>query len=79
VVTSAAKHRTRQAGLVLVEAATAALGPALKWEPSRSGALFPHLYGRMAVQAAVRVVDLPLGADGRHIFPPDVTAGGADP
>lgn len=76
VAASAAKHRAGQAGLVLIEAAVAPLGTALKWEPSRGGALFPHLYGPMPVAAAVRVLDLPLGPDGRHVFPPDLVSGG---
>ena len=72
VVASAAKHRAGQEGLVLVEAAVAALGDRLKWEPSRNGHLFPHLHGRLPVGAVVRVVELPLGSDGRHQFPPDI-------
>lgn len=74
VAASAAKHRAGQRGLVLVEAAVERLGDTLKWEPSRNGQLFPHLYGRLPVGAAVRVVDLPLGSDGRHEFPPDIAA-----
>lgn len=69
VAESAAKHRAGQAGLVLIEADPAALGPALRWEPARDGALFPHLYGPLPCAAARRVVPLPLGADGRHVFP----------
>jgi uncharacterized protein (DUF952 family) len=76
VVASAAKHRAGQGGLVLVEAEVARLGGALKWEPSRQGGLFPHLYGRMPVAAAVRVADLPLGSDGRQVFPPDLARRG---
>ena len=70
VVASAAKHRAGQDGLVLLTVETAALGEALKWEPSRGGALFPHLYGQLYPAAVRRVEDLPLGADGRHVFPP---------
>ncbi|HMA15847.1 MAG: DUF952 domain-containing protein [Bacteroidota bacterium] len=70
VVASAAKHRAGQDGLVLLTVETAALGEALKWEPSRGGALFPHLYGSLPPAAVRRVDDLPLGADGRHVFPP---------
>jgi len=70
VVASAAKHRTGQAGLVLLTVDPVHLGAALKWEPSRGGALFPHLYGPLPVAAVRRVDDLPLGADGRHVFPP---------
>ena len=69
VETSAAKHRAGQDGLVLLTVAADALGTALKWEPSRGGALFPHLYGDLPVSAVRRVDDLPLGPDGRHRFP----------
>lgn len=71
VVDSAARHRAGQAGLVLVAADATALGAALKWEPSRGGALFPHLYGRLPMAAVRWVGDLPLdSATGRHVFPP---------
>lgn len=72
VVASAAKHRAGQTGLVLVEVTADALGSALKWEPSRDGKLFPHLYRALPLSAVTRVVDLPLGADGRHVFPSDM-------
>ena len=49
------------------------LGAALKWEPSRGSALFPHLYGALELEAVLSVVPLPLGADGRHRFPRDQT------
>jgi uncharacterized protein (DUF952 family) len=67
---SAAKHRTGQSGLVLVAVQSAALGPALRWEPSRGGALFPHLYGALPLAAVAWTAEVPLGADGRHRFPP---------
>ena len=41
----------------------------LKWEPSRGGDLFPHLYGTLSLDAVLWVKPLPLGADGRHLFP----------
>jgi uncharacterized protein (DUF952 family) len=66
---SAAKHRAGQSGLVLLAVDADRLGPALKWEPSRGGALFPHLYGPLPIAAVLSVHDLPLGADGRHQFP----------
>ena len=53
---------------------SARLGPALKWEPSRGGALFPHLYGPLPVDAVLSAHDLPLGADGLHVFPPLASA-----
>jgi uncharacterized protein (DUF952 family) len=70
VEASAARHRAGQDGLVLLTVDAAALGDALKWEPSRGGALFPHLYGELPVTAVRRVDDLPLGPDGKHRFPP---------
>lgn len=66
---SAAKHRAGQDGLVLLTVDAARLGDALKWEPSRGGQLFPHLYGPLPVTAVLRADPLPLGPDGRHIFP----------
>jgi uncharacterized protein (DUF952 family) len=69
VVETAAKHFAGATDLVLVAVDTQALGAALKWEPSRGGALFPHLYGTMPLDAALWVKPLPLGADGRHVFP----------
>lgn len=70
IVESAAKHRAGQAGLVLLTVDADRLDAALKWEPSRGGALFPHLYGPLSPDAVIRVDDLPLGPDGHHVFPP---------
>ena len=69
-VETAAKHFAGQRDLVLVSVDADALGDKLKWEPSRGGALFPHLYGDLAVAAVTKVDPLPLGADGSHKFPP---------
>lgn len=69
IVESAAKHRTGQEGLLLLTVDAHALGEALKWEESRGGALFPHLYGDLPVSAAVKFDPLPLGPDGKHVFP----------
>lgn len=66
---TAAKHFAGQADLVLVRIEAEALGDALKWEPSRGGALFPHLYATLLPRLATWVKLLPLGADGRHVFP----------
>ena len=72
---TAAKHFAGQAGLVLVAIDAAALGAALKWEVSRGGALFPHLYGTLSPRDARWVRPLPLGPDGRHVFPPEPAPG----
>lgn len=69
---TAAKHFAGQADLVLVAVDAEALGPALKWEPSRGGALFPHLYAELPVSAVRWVRPLPLGADGAHVFPEEL-------
>ncbi len=66
---SAARHRAGQSGLVLLAVDPVALGTALKWEPSRRGVPFPHLYGDLPVAALRGVWDLPLGPDSRHLFP----------
>ncbi|MBR0670390.1 DUF952 domain-containing protein [Neoroseomonas soli] len=69
---SAVKHRAGVPDLLLVEADAATLREALKWEPAAGGkrpGLFPHLYARLPLSAVARVVPLPLGADGRHVFP----------
>lgn len=70
VETSAARHRAGERHLVLVAVDPAFLGPALKWEKSRGGALFPHLYGALPLAAVRWTKALPLGEAGRHVFPP---------
>jgi len=67
---SARKHRAGQPNIVLLAVDPAPLGDLLKWEPSRGGALFPHLYGELPVSAVRWTKDLPLGPDGIHILPP---------
>ena len=69
VVETAGKHFIGQSGLLLVRIDSAKLGDRLKWEPSRGGALFPHLYGDLDLTAVICVEPLPLGPDGRHVFP----------
>lgn len=66
---TAAKHFAGQDDLLLVAIDAAALGTALKWEPSRGGALFPHLYGPLPLSAVRSVSPLPLAPDGAHVFP----------
>jgi uncharacterized protein (DUF952 family) len=67
---TAAKHFAGQHGLLLILVEADRLGDALKWEVSRGGALFPHLYAPLKLADVARVEPLPLGADGRHRFPP---------
>ena len=69
---TAAKYFRGQPGLVLVGVDAAALGAALKWEPSRDGALFPHLYGPLDPALARDVRPLPLAADGVPVIPAEI-------
>ena len=70
VAETAAKHFAGQHDLVLLGVDTAMLGERLKWERSRGGALFPHLYGELDPAAVMQIDPLPLGENGRHTFPP---------
>lgn len=66
---TAAKHFSGQRDLVLLHVDADTLGDRLKWEPSRGGALFPHLYGKLDLVQVLRVDPLPVGDDGWHVFP----------
>lgn len=68
---SVAKHRAGQDDLMLVTADTTKLGKRLRWEPSRGGELFPHVYGALPMASVAGAAPLVLGPDGRHVFPPD--------
>ncbi|MBV1706483.1 MAG: DUF952 domain-containing protein [Hyphomicrobiales bacterium] len=65
---TAQKHFFGQKDLLLLSVAEADLGPALKHEVSRGGALFPHLYGPLPVTKVRRVAALPARSDGSHDF-----------
>ncbi|MCU0911020.1 MAG: DUF952 domain-containing protein [Rhodobacteraceae bacterium] len=71
VAETAARHFAAESDLVLVAVEEERLGTALKWEPSRGGALFPHLYRPLRLGDVVWDKSLPLGATG-HIFPEGV-------
>lgn len=68
VVETAARYFANESDLVLVAFDSDRLGPALKWEVSRGGALFPHLYRTLGLDEVVWDKSLPLGRSG-HIFP----------
>lgn len=70
IADSARRHRAGQTGLVLIAVDPTRLGERLRWEKSRGGALFPHLYGPLLPAEAASVAPLPLGPDGQHILPP---------
>ncbi len=66
---TAAKHFAGITELVLVAVDAGRLGAALKWEISRGGALFPHLYGALPLDAVLWTKPLSLGPSGKHLFP----------
>jgi uncharacterized protein (DUF952 family) len=67
---SARRHRLGQPGLVLLAVDPQVLGESLRWEPSRRGALFPHLYGTLPVSAVRSVWEIPLDSAGIPVLPP---------
>ncbi|MBY6113365.1 DUF952 domain-containing protein [Mameliella alba] len=66
---TASKHFAGAEGLFLAALDSEALGETLKWEPSRGGALFPHLYGPLRLADILWCQPLPLDQDGGHRFP----------
>lgn len=66
------KHYRGQEDLVLLSVDPERLGPALKWEVSRGGDLFPHLYAPLELDAVVAEAPLTLDDDNRHILPEGV-------
>jgi uncharacterized protein (DUF952 family) len=69
-----AKHFRGQHDLVLIQFETHALGDALRWEVSRGGERFPHLYAALPTGKAVAACDLQLGIDGIPVLPEEFAA-----
>lgn len=69
VAETAAKHFAGQKNLILVAVDGDGLGPALRWEPSRGGDLFPHLYGALPLRAARWARPLDDEVNGRRALP----------
>lgn len=65
---TAAKHFAGVTDLILAAVDAVGLGDALKWEPSRGGALFPHLYRNLELAEVIWARPLPL-IHGAHAFP----------
>jgi len=65
---TAARYFAGVADLTLVAVEAEPLGAALKWEASRGGDLFPHLYGTLPVDRVAKVAAVPLRDDGGHDF-----------
>ena len=66
---TAAKHFAGAADLVLIAVDAGALRDRVKWELSRGGDLFPHLYDALPIAAVLWAKPLPLGPAGQHVFP----------
>jgi uncharacterized protein (DUF952 family) len=69
VAETARKHYAGQTGLFLVAVDADVLGDALRWEQSRNGELFPHLYGELDLGAVTDILDLRARSDGHHDIP----------
>lgn len=67
-----AKHFAGQGDLVLIAVRTADVAAALKWEVSRGGALFPHLYAPMPVAAVEWTAPIAVAAGGACTLPEGV-------
>ena len=68
---TAAKHFAGESDLILLSVDAETLGNDVKWEVSRGGALFPHLYREFRMEDVVQSWPLPL-KDGVHVFPADM-------
>ncbi len=71
VAETADLHFSGLEDLVLVKVNTETLD--VKWEASRGGKLFPHLYVDLAMDSVIQVVPMPLDEQGLHIFPHEIT------
>lgn len=69
---TASKHFAGQDDLLLLTVEAQALGTGLRYEPSRRGDLFPHLYGQLALEAISKIDAISLDEDGMHILPDDL-------
>lgn len=63
------KHFAGQTGLHVVAVDLVALGDAVRWEVSRGGALFPHLYRDLPLAACIAHAPLARAADGTVVLP----------
>jgi len=74
VVGTLEKHFAGQDDLILAMVDLAALGGAVRWEASRGGALFPHIYGPLPMNAVTTKAKLRLDGTGRHVLPAGFSA-----
>lgn len=69
VVGTLQRHFAGRSDLLLIAVDADDLGSALRWEPARDGALFPHLYAPLDPRKARSAQPLELGPDGKHLLP----------
>ncbi len=69
-----ARHFAGETGLWLIACDAERLAPALRWEPSRGGALFPHLFRPLRRTDVVHAAPLERDADGGLVLPPEDAA-----
>ena len=62
-------HFRGQGGLLLIAVRTADIAAGLRWEPSRGGALFPHLYAPLPVTAVAWTAPITVDAAGGCMLP----------
>jgi uncharacterized protein (DUF952 family) len=67
-----AVHFAGELDLLLIAVQAERLGPLLKWEPSRKGESFPHLYGPLRFADVQSIFAIHTGPDGRAVFPPEI-------
>ena len=68
VFESLEKYFSGCSDLILLTVRTELLGSALKWERSRGGKIFPHLYSSLPLNAVVEVQNIDVNSKGKHIF-----------
>lgn len=66
LATTLSKHFAGQDGLTLLACNAESLSPDLRWEPSRGGALFPHLYRELRLSDVLWHRPIPLGPEGHE-------------
>jgi uncharacterized protein (DUF952 family) len=71
---TATKHFAGKGDLVLIEVDAARLAEALRYEPSRGGQLFPHLYAPLPLSAVRQSWTLAEDHSGHHVFPEEIDA-----
>ena len=67
VIETANLHFKNKKNLVLLEVDTQNLN--ILWEESRNQVLFPHLYENLPISSVKKVYELPIGKNGKHVFP----------